>query len=78
MGHQIGQWIDDQAAAEFIAEVVLEKGPGLHHVDLPASIAARSILADGTELLVDKTFVRVRGNGSVVTAWPYNSQFLIH
>ncbi|ADO71749.1 hypothetical protein [Stigmatella aurantiaca] len=71
LGHQIGQWTDDQAAAAFIANVA-KRGPGVHDVPLPTGLG-RSFLADGSELATDMARVVVKSNGAVRTAFPYNS-----
>jgi hypothetical protein len=70
-GHQIGQWLDDNAAAGFIAEVA-KKGSGIHDFPIPRGVG-RSFLGDGTELSTDMARVVVKPNGSVRTAYPYNS-----
>ncbi|MBN1207138.1 MAG: hypothetical protein JXB05_19790 [Myxococcaceae bacterium] len=71
LGHQVGQWADDEAAATFIADVA-KRGPGVHDVPLPKGLG-RSFLADGTELTTDMARVVVKSNGAVRTAFPYNS-----
>ena len=73
-GKQIGQWLDDKAAADFIANVA-NKGPGVHDVKLPGNVKGRSFLGDGTELQADMATVVVKQNGGVKTAYPYNSAF---
>jgi len=70
-GHQIGQWLDDNAAAQFIADVA-QKGPGTYDVPVPARMG-RSFLPNGTELQPDMARVVVKPDGSVRTAFPYNS-----
>jgi len=70
-GHQIGQWLDDKAAADFIADVA-QKGPGTYDVPVPARMG-RSFLPNGTELRPDMARVVVKPDGSVRTAFPYNS-----
>jgi len=71
LGHQAGQWTNDKAAAEFI-ENVAKRGPGTHDVLLPPGMG-RSFLADGSELSTDMARVVVKPNGSVRTAFPFNS-----
>jgi hypothetical protein len=71
LGHQVGQWTDDKAAATFIADVA-KRGPGVHDVPLPKGLG-RSFLADATELVTDMARVVVKPNGAVRTAFPYNS-----
>jgi hypothetical protein len=73
LGHQVGQWTEDRAAATFIADVA-KRGPGVHDVPLPAGLG-RSILADGTELAADMARIVVKANGTVRTAFPYNSVY---
>jgi hypothetical protein len=70
-GHQIGQWTDDKAAADFIAEVA-KKGPGVHEAPLPAGMG-RSFMGDGKELATDMARVVVKPDGAVRTAFPYSS-----
>ncbi|HAH0866480.1 TPA: hypothetical protein GFY00_08915 [Escherichia coli] len=48
-GHQVGQYLDDNSAADFIASVA-KKGPGVHDVPLPTNIKGRGYLPDGTEV----------------------------
>jgi hypothetical protein len=71
LGHQVGQWTDDKAAATFIADVA-KRGPGVHDVPLPKGLG-RSLLANGTELMTDMARIIVKPNGAVRTAFPYNS-----
>jgi hypothetical protein len=71
LGHQIGQWIDDDAAARFIAEVA-RRGPGIHDAPLPGGLG-RTFLANGTELATDMARVVVKPNGTVRTAFPFSS-----
>lgn len=71
LGHQVGQWTDDKAAADFIADVA-KRGAGVHDVPLPRGLG-RSFLPDGTELTTDMARVVVKSNGTVRTAFPYNS-----
>jgi len=71
LGHQVGQWTDDKAAATFIADIA-KRGPGVHDVPLPKGLG-RSFLAGGTELTTDMARVVVKSNGAVRTAFPYNS-----
>ena len=70
-GHQIGQYLDDQAAADFIGEVA-QKGPGVHDVPLPGKLPTRVILPDGTEVVADRARVIVKSDGSVRTSYPFN------
>jgi len=71
LGHQVGQWTDDDEAARFIAEVA-RRGPGIHDVPLPPGLG-RTFLADGTELATDMARVVVKPNGAVRTAFPFSS-----
>jgi len=71
LGHQVGQWRNDKAAADFIANVA-KKGPGTHDVPLPSGMG-RSFLGDGTELGTDMARVVVKPDGSVRTAFPFSS-----
>jgi RHS repeat-associated protein len=70
MGHQVGQWMNDEAAALFIAEVA-KRGPGTHDIPLPRGMG-RSVLGDGTELVPDMARIVVRPDGSVRTAFPFS------
>ena len=70
-GHQIGQFLDDQAAANFITDVA-KNGPGVHDVPLPAGMPTRVILPDGTEVAADTVRVVVKPNGSVRTSYPFS------
>ncbi|NHZ93853.1 type IV secretion protein Rhs [Massilia sp. CCM 8733] len=52
-GKQIGQWLDNRVAANFIAETA-KKGPGAYEVTLPPGVKGRSFLPDGTEGHLEK------------------------
>lgn len=71
-GHQVGQYQNDQAAADFITEVA-KKGLGVHDVPLPPTVSARGYLGDGTELVPDMARIVVKPDGSVRTSFPYSS-----
>lgn len=71
-GHQIGQWLDEKSAANFITDVA-KKGSGVHEVQLPSSLKTRGYLPDGTEIKPDMARVVVKENGAVRTAYPYSS-----
>ncbi|WP_249963910.1 RHS repeat-associated core domain-containing protein, partial [Escherichia coli] len=71
-GHQVGQYLDDNSAADFIASVA-KKGPGVHDVPLPTNIKSRGYLPDGTEVVPDMARVVVKPDGSVRTSFPFNS-----
>ena len=71
-GHQVGQYLDDSAAAEFIGSVA-QKGPGVHDVPLPNNIKGRGYLPDGTEIVPDMARVVVKNDGSVRTSFPFIS-----
>ncbi len=71
LGHQVGQWTDDKAAANFIADVA-KRGAGVHDVPLPKGLG-RSFLPNGTEVTTDMARVVVKPNGAVRTAFPYSS-----
>jgi hypothetical protein len=73
-GHQIGQWTDDLAAANFLAQQAAILGPGEHEVPILPG-AGRSFLKDGTELTTDMARIIVRPNGTIKTAFPYNSKY---
>ena len=75
LGHQVGQWMDDAAAAEFIAKVAKERGPGKWDVPLPSNLKGRSFLGNLTELPADMARIIVKPNGAVRTAFPYNSSY---
>ena len=74
LDHQIGQWLDDQKAANFLADVA-KKGEGVYDVELLTGIKGRSFLPDGTEVTTDMARVIVKSDGSIRTAFPYNSLF---
>ncbi|QXH45336.1 RHS domain-containing protein [Pseudomonas xanthosomatis] len=71
-GHQVGQYLDDNAAAGFVADVA-KKGPGVHDMPLPSHIKGRGYLPDGTEIVPDMARVVVKPDGSVRTSFPFNS-----
>ncbi len=71
---QVGQFLDDAAAAPHILDVA-KKGPGIHDVPIPNGVSARAFLHDGTEVLVDSLRVIVRPDGSIRTAYPFNSAY---
>lgn len=73
--HQVGQYLNDQKAADFIANVAQTKGPGTWNVPLPAGITSRSFLEDGTELVTDVARVAVKPDGAVRTSFPFSSLF---
>ncbi|MFB0846906.1 hypothetical protein [Paenibacillus oleatilyticus] len=57
--HQIGQWLDEQSAADFLAEIA-KKRRGVRGVPLPGTLKTRSFLPDGTELEPDMARVVVK------------------
>lgn len=67
--------MDEQGAADFIAQIAKEKGAGVHEVPLPQGLKTRSFLSDGTEIVPDMARIIVKQDGSVRTAFPYNSLF---
>ena len=71
-GHQVGQYLDDNSAADFIASIA-KKGPGVHDVPLPTSIKSRGYLPDGKEIVPDMARIVVKPDGSVRTSFPFNS-----
>ncbi|MDP9536691.1 RHS repeat-associated core domain-containing protein [Pseudomonas protegens] len=71
-GHQVGQYLDDNVAADFIADVA-KKGPGVHEVPLPANVEGRGYLPNGIAVTSDMARVIVKPDGSVRTSFPYNS-----
>ena len=73
-GHQVGQWLDDKKAAEFIAETARGKGSGVHDVPLPDGVGGRSFLGDGSELRPNMARIVVKDDGSVRTAFPFSSE----
>ncbi|CAH1228462.1 hypothetical protein PAECIP111890_06279 [Paenibacillus sp. JJ-223] len=73
-GHQIGKWLDDQVAADFVAEIA-KRGPGAHYVDLPSNVKGRCFLPDGTEIVPDRAIVVVKKDGSLTTCYPYSSMY---
>ena len=72
LDHQVGRWLDDKKAADFLAEIA-KKGPGVHEVPLPQGFPAESFLGNGTKLIPDKARVIVRSDGSIKTAYPFDS-----
>lgn len=72
--HQVGQWLDDQQAADFLADVVKNR-EGVFDVQLSSDIKARSILPDGTEVIPDMVKVVMKPDGSIRTAYPYSSLY---
>lgn len=74
LNHQVGQWSNNQNAADFIAGIA-KNGPGKYDVLLPSDISGRSFLPNGTEVNVDMARIIVKPNGAVRTAFPYNSGF---
>ena len=71
-GHQVGQYLDDNSAADFIA-FIAKKGPGVHDVPLPQNIKGRSYLPDGTEIVPDMARIVVKPDRAVRTSFPFNS-----
>ncbi len=72
LDHQVGQWLNDQTAAEFIADVA-QKGPGAHDVPLPARMGRSFLKMVQNCRRTTKLGVVVTPDGSVRTAFPYNS-----
>jgi len=70
---QFGQWSDDQLAANFIAEIAQKRGTGIHDVSLPNDLPRRLFLATGIQERADMARVIVNPDGSVQTAYPFNS-----
>jgi len=70
---QHGQWSDDQQAANFIAEIAQKRGTGIHDVSLPNDLPRRLFLANGIQDRADMARVIVNPDGSVQTAYPFNS-----
>jgi len=77
-GQQLGQWQDNQRAADFIAEVAQKKGVGIHDVVLPSSTTesfpAIVYLATGFKHQADKARIIVKEDGSIETAYPFSSK----
>lgn len=72
--HQVGKWENDQKAADFIADVA-KRGEGTYDVQLPSDVSGRSFLPKGTEIKPDMGKVVVKSDGSIRTAYPYNSSY---
>jgi len=72
-GHQLGQWTNDQLAADFIAEIAQKRDVGTHNVTLPNDLPRRLFLATGIQDQADMARVIVNPDGSVQTAYPFNS-----
>ena len=70
---QFGQWTNDQQAADFIAEIAQKRGVGTHIVSLPNDLPRRLFLATGIQDRADMARVIVNPDGSVQTAYPFNS-----
>ncbi|WP_312271803.1 RHS repeat-associated core domain-containing protein, partial [Pseudomonas sp.] len=67
MNRPNGQWLDDSAAAEFVAGI---KEPGTVVVELPKNVPARLVNPDGTFTLISKATIVRKGNGKLITAFP--------
>ena|GEM_PF-1341385 len=80
LGHQVGQFLDDDATASFVAKYVQDKkpSPGVHHIDLPDDLPVRILLPDGKEISGNKIFILFKSDGSVKTGFPYNDLFPIN
>lgn len=72
--HQVGQWLDNQQAADFLADAA-KKGEGAFDVKLPSDIKARVFLPDGTEVTPDMAKIVLKPDGSIRTAYPYSSLY---
>ena len=72
-GHQIGQFLDDQKAADFIGDIAQTRGSGSHDVTLPEVLPTRVVLPDGTEVPADMVRVVVKTDGSIRTSFPFSS-----
>ncbi|GED58708.1 hypothetical protein ABER61_22430 [Brevibacillus formosus] len=74
MGHQIDKFLDNQSTADFLADVS-KNGSGVYDLPLPSHIKGRASLPDGTELTLDRFKVVIKEDGSIKTAYPYNSDY---
>lgn len=72
--HQVGQWLNDQQAADFLADAVKNKG-GSFDISLPSDINTRVVLPDGTTVKTDMVSVIMKPDGSIRTAYPFSSLF---
>ncbi len=63
--HQVGNWSDDKAAADFLEEIA-KKGSRTYDISLPNNIQGNPFLPTGIELKPD---------GIIRTAFPYNSNY---
>ena len=72
--HQVGQWLDDQQAADFLSNVVKDR-EGIFDVPLPSDISARVVLSGGTTVTPDMVWIIMKPDGSIRTAYPYSSLF---
>jgi len=70
---QFGQWTNDQLAADFIAGIAQKRGVGTHDVTLPNDLPRRLFLATGIQDRADMARVVVNSDGSIQTAYPFNS-----
>lgn len=74
LGNQVGQWLDGQKAADFLAGFG-KKGAGAYDVQLPLNVGGCSFLPNGTEIIADMVRVIVKPNGSIRTAFPFSSLY---
>jgi hypothetical protein len=69
-GREVGQWLDNQAAQEFISQHLDQLKNGAQTFDLPPGLG-RVIHPDGTFTVAQKARLVPSGNG-VKTAYPLN------
>jgi hypothetical protein len=74
VGHQIGAWSDDVAAANFLASVATTLGPGAHKLPMPSGLRGRVFTGDGQAHVPDQVLIVVTEIGSVKTAYPQSSR----
>lgn len=74
--HQVGQWLDDQKAADFLADTVKQHpGENILDIELPADVKGRAFLPDGTEVEADMARIILKPDGGIRTAFPYSSLY---
>jgi len=68
------QWTNGRQAVGYIAKIAQEKGTGTHDVPLPSNSSSRVFLASGIQVKADMARVIVNPDGSVKTAYSFNSK----
>nr|WP_305121013.1 RHS repeat-associated core domain-containing protein [Saccharibacillus sp. JS10] len=73
-GTQQGRWWNDQEAADFITPIA-KQGYGIYNVPVPSSMNARTFFGNNRYIDADRAIIAVRADGSVRTAYPFNSNY---